>query len=79
MESVIEFPLTGAAAQGEEGAHTQALPLCNVQEFAAATGVSEQTIRRYIREGEIPAIRVGRRLLICTDKLLEGSAGNGGR
>lgn len=76
MESVIQFP---AQAQGEahEGAKQIGelpIPLCNVQEFAEITGVSDQTVRRCIREGQIPAMRIGRRLIIRTDKLLEQGA-----
>ena len=48
------------------------VPLCTVGEFAFVTGISEQSIRRYIREGQIPATRIGRRLLIRTDKFLAG-------
>lgn len=48
------------------------VPLCTVGEFAFITGLSDQSIRRYIREGQIPATRIGRRLLIRTDKFLAG-------
>lgn len=44
--------------------------LCTVQELSELTSVSEQTIRRYIREGEIPSIRIGHRLLINMDDFL---------
>lgn len=76
MEKVIKFPAQEAEAQTGAQSPAKSLPLCTVQELAEATGVSEQTIRRYIREGEIPAIHVGRRLLILTDKLMDGGEGN---
>lgn len=53
------------------------VPLCTVGEFAFVTGVSDQTIRRCIHAGELPATRVGHRLFIRTDKFLEEEAANG--
>lgn len=52
------------------------IPLCTVGEFAAVTGLSDQTIRRCIHAGELPSMRVGHRLFIRTDKLLEEEAAN---
>lgn len=77
MENVVvPFPAHGAAqAQGYIG--NLPIPLCTVGELVAATGVSDQTIRRCIRAGEIPAQRIGHRWFIRTDKLLEEEAVNG--
>ena len=78
MENVVvPFPAHGAA-QGQGGyIGNLPIPLCTVGEFAAVTGVSDQTIRRCIRSGELPAMRVGHRWFIRTDKLLEEEAANG--
>jgi excisionase family DNA binding protein len=37
----------------------------SVEEAAAACGLGQSTIRRLIREGKLPARRIGTRLLIC--------------
>jgi excisionase family DNA binding protein len=48
----------------------------SVKEVAQATGASEQTVRRRIADGEIPAIRLGSRVLIVAqpflDRVLDG-------
>jgi excisionase family DNA binding protein len=41
----------------------QPAPLLSVQQAADRTGVSTETIRRWIRIGELPARRVGPRLI----------------
>jgi excisionase family DNA binding protein len=72
MNSFIQFPTNKPNTQPREYAGDLPVPLCTVGEFAFVTGISEQSIRRYIREGQIPATRIGRRLLIRTDKFLSG-------
>ena len=71
MNPIVKFPSTGAAETSREYVGDLPIPFCTVGEFEAVTGVSSQSIRRYIRMGQIPAIRIGRRILIRTDKLLE--------
>ena len=72
MKSLIQFPVNTANTQPREYVGDLPVPLCTVGEFSFVTGISEQSIRRYIREGQIPAMRIGRRLLIRTDKFLAG-------
>ncbi len=77
MENVlVKFPAKEAG--GNDGGYIGNLPvpLCTVGEFAFATGLSDQTIRRCIREGKIPARHIGHRWFIRTDKLLEEEAAN---
>jgi excisionase family DNA binding protein len=38
--------------------------LLNVKEAGAALGISPWTIRRYINEGKLGAVRLGRRVLV---------------
>jgi excisionase family DNA binding protein len=40
-----------------------------VAEFANAHGVREPTVLRWVRSGELPSIRLGRRVLIPADAL----------
>lgn len=72
MNSFIQFPANKPNTQPREYVGDLPVPLYTVGEFAFVTGISEQSIRRYIREGQIPATRIGRRLLIRTDKFLAG-------
>lgn len=37
---------------------------CSIEEFAALLGVGQTTVRRLIRSGTIPALRVGRQFRI---------------
>lgn len=78
MENVVvPFP-AHEATQGQGGyIGNLPIPLCTVGELVAATGVSDQTIRRCIRAGELPAQRIGHRWFIRTDRLLEEEAANG--
>ena len=43
----------------------------SVAEAARAIGVSTHTLRRHIRAGKIPAVRVGRRILIRTQTVAD--------
>ena len=44
--------------------------LCiGVKEAAAALGLSHWTLRQYIREGKLKAVRIGRRILIEPSEL----------
>jgi excisionase family DNA binding protein len=44
--------------------------LCiGVKEAAAAVGLSHWTLRQYIRDGKLKAVRIGRRLLIELSEL----------
>lgn len=77
MENVVvPFPAHEATQDQKDHAGNQSIPLCTVDEFAADTGLSAQSIRRYIRAGELPAMRMGNRWLIRIDKLLEKEAAN---
>lgn len=76
MGNVLTFPAKGAGDNTERYVGNLPIPLCTVGEFAAVTGLSDQTIRRCIRSGELPAMRVGHRWFIRTDKLLEEEAAN---
>lgn len=68
--------------QGEVGSKTlDGLPaLCSVQAFARYLNMSDQTVRKLAREGEIPSIKLGRRVYIQTLELVkmldEGSKDN---
>jgi excisionase family DNA binding protein len=41
----------------------------NVQEVAALLGLHRNTVRRLIRQGDIPAMRLGHRVLVPRAKL----------
>jgi excisionase family DNA binding protein len=43
----------------------------SVAEVAKATGVSEQSVRRSIKSGQMPAIRLGSRVLILAQPFLD--------
>jgi excisionase family DNA binding protein len=48
--------------------------LLSIQEVAQITGLHEITIRRYVRSGELEAVRIGRRIRVrreALDKLLK--------
>lgn len=77
MGNVLAFPAKGAGDNTERYVGNLPIPLCTVGEFAFVTGLSDQTIRRCIHAGELPSMRVGHRLFIRTDKLLEEEAANG--
>ena len=68
--------------QGGAGNKTlDGLPaLCSVQAFARYLNMSDQTIRKLAREGELPSIKLGRRVYIQTAELAktleEGSRDN---
>jgi excisionase family DNA binding protein len=47
------------AALGARTAHHQSDQLVSVREAMAMTTLAERTIRRYITEGRLPAVRVG--------------------
>jgi excisionase family DNA binding protein len=40
------------------------LSLCGVVDAAAAKGVHEETVRRAIRSGRLPAVRIGKNFVI---------------
>lgn len=42
-----------------------------VKDVAALLRISEQTVRKYVKEGELPGERIGRRILIPKRKLEE--------
>jgi excisionase family DNA binding protein len=41
----------------------------SVTEAAIAAGVSERTFREYIARGDVPVVRIGRRVLILRSQL----------
>lgn len=41
----------------------------SIEAFAQATGLSTRTVRRRIADGTVPAVRVGRRILIPAEAL----------
>lgn len=41
--------------------------MLTVEDVAAALHISDQTVQRYVREGRLPATKVGRRYLIPED------------
>lgn len=43
--------------------------LIGIQEAAAAIGLSKWTVRQYIRDGKIKAVRIGRRVLVEPSEL----------
>lgn len=49
----------------------------SVEEVAASFGLAPATVRQAIRRGELPCIRIGRRLVVprpALDRLLAGEA-----
>ena len=49
-----------------------------IREAAKAIGIHEQTLRRYVRRGIVPAVRLGSRVLIPVEalrRLIEAQAG----
>lgn len=50
------------------------IPFCSVKEFSAASGLCEHTVLKLIRTHELPAMKLGRRVLIRTDEYLEKGA-----
>ena len=44
-------------------------PLKSVEEAAGLLGISKWTVRSYIRDGKLKAVRIGRRVLLCEDEL----------
>ncbi len=44
-------------------------PLLTIKQVAALENTSERTIRRWIKGGELPAIRTGRMFRVCPDDL----------
>ncbi len=46
------------------------VPFCSVREFAAASGLCEHTVFKLVRTHELPAMKLGRRILIRTDEFL---------
>lgn len=50
------------------------IPFCSVKEFAAASGLCEHTVLKLVRTRELPAMKLGRRILIRTDEYLEKGA-----
>lgn len=74
---LVKFPAKEAGDNTEGYVGNLPVPLCTVGEFAFVTGLSEQTIRRCLRAGELPARQIGHRWFIRTDKLLEEEAENG--
>lgn len=49
--------------------HESATYLLSVMEAATRLGLSEETVRRYIRHGELSAIKFGRRVLVHPEDL----------
>jgi len=49
----------------------EALDLLSVKEVAKRTRLSEVTIRRLIRKGDLEAVRVGARVLVAPEALAE--------
>lgn len=45
-------------------------PTVSVEEAAAVLGISRSAAYRAVRKGEIPSVRVGRRLLVPSQRLL---------
>lgn len=43
--------------------------MLSVGEAARILGISKWTVRRYIRDGKIPPVRIGRRVLLADDEL----------
>ena len=53
---------------------TRMAELLSIQEVAQITGLHEITIRRYVRSGELEAVRIGRRIRVrreAVDKLMK--------
>jgi excisionase family DNA binding protein len=44
-------------------------PLRSVKEAAGLLGISPWTVRSYIRDGKLPSVRLGRRVLVTEDAL----------
>ena len=53
---------------------THMAELLSIQEVAQITGLHEITIRRYVRSGELEAVRIGRRIRVrreAVDRLMK--------
>ena len=44
-------------------------PLKSVEQAARLLGISPWTVRRYIHDGKLNAVRIGRRVLLAEDEL----------
>ena len=54
--------------------------LLSIQEVAQITGLHEITIRRYVRSGELEAVRIGRQIRVrreAVDRLMKPMRGPG--
>jgi excisionase family DNA binding protein len=47
----------------EQSEHAVLEPLLNLQQASSSLGLGESTCRKLVRLGQLPAIRIGRRLL----------------
>lgn len=62
MASIPEPALTFTTARER--------PTLTVPEAAVLLGVSKDSAYRAVHAGQIPTLRIGRRILVCTPKLL---------
>jgi len=62
MEPTVSYWMEGPVAKAEDRAEVRLLTIPDVAEFCR---VSERTVRRWIKAGELPAIRLGRQWRIA--------------
>jgi excisionase family DNA binding protein len=68
MGNVITLQTSGEAPSG-------ALPpLIAMEEASELLGITPQTVRRFIREGKLPGVKIGRRVYLQRDKFLAMAA-----
>jgi excisionase family DNA binding protein len=74
VDGRISIAPQGALAEGQPEASTldsiRGRATCSVQEAADILGISRWAVYRAVERGEISAIRVGRRILVPTARLL---------
>lgn len=62
---------TGSPNGGSQRLLANCPDLLTVQDLSGLTGLSEQTIRAEINNGDLPGFRIGRRLFVPKARLLE--------
>lgn len=75
----VPLPGTGSPTPGSRPADEDpARPALTVAEAAAALGISRALAYELVRRGEVPSVRLGRRIVVprvALGRLLEGSGG----
>lgn len=71
-DSLIQRPLDESIGPSQSGAEVSDLPpLLTVDQVVALTQLGRSTIYEAVRRGDIPSVRIGRRVLVPTERLLQ--------